>query len=469
MSQRLKPLLLVLLFLLLVVSCTKEEEEQVNIAVSKITANSALLSWNNVFSVEDNSLFQVYMVDSLVMANQDVSYYELTGLKEETDYSGSVVYKNINSGESNTAYFSFKTKENSSPGEFILSVSSITGNSISLSWSKPHEPDGDELSYALKLGDEIVVENLTDPVYTLQGLEPVSSYFLTVTAKDDHGNEVKESTTVKTLIVGAELTYKHENFGGGNRDYGLYIPSNSNSEKLPLVIHLHGYGGSVWPGMISNYYVALAEAENFVSLMPLGKSNANGDARWDYSNTVDLNFISRLLDSVVVRHNIDTERIYMSGHSNGAFMTYYLAKELEDRLAAIGPIAGTLGHYEYAAYQLEKPMPLCHIHGTADSTVQVNGNKTHVSFERILEFWIPQNHTSSEPIITEMPNLVPQDLSTVTRFEYKTTNNSSGDIVYYRINNGNHSIPGMTSWSNRDINACDELWKFFKPRKLSDK
>ncbi len=114
-------------------------------------------------------------------------------------------------------------------------------------------------------------------------------------------------------------------------------------------------------------------------------------------------------------------------------------------------------------------MPLCHIHGTADSTVQVNGNKTHVSFEKILEFWIPHNQSSSEPLVTELPNIIPEDLSTVTKIEYKRVINSSGDIVYYRINNGNHSIPGMSSWSNRDINIYDELWKFFEPRKLSDK
>ena len=114
-------------------------------------------------------------------------------------------------------------------------------------------------------------------------------------------------------------------------------------------------------------------------------------------------------------------------------------------------------------------MPLCHIHGTADSTVQVQGNATHVSFEKVLEFFIPNNNCYPDPMVVELPDIYKYDNSTVTRITYSTQGISSGDIVYYRINNGNHSVPGTRSWANKDIHAYDVLWEFFKPRKLSDK
>lgn len=73
-------------------------------------------------------------------------------------------------------------------------------------------------------------------------------------------------------------------------------------------------------------------------------------------------------------------------------------------------------------------MPLCHIHGTADDIVQVEGNATHVSFEKILEFWIPHNNVNPEPRTTEIPDIFTYDNSTVTKFEYYTINTSSADI-----------------------------------------
>jgi len=59
------------------------------------------------------------------------------------------------------------------------------------------------------------------------------------------------------------------------------------------------------------------------------------------------------------------------------------------------------------------------------------------------------------------------DYSTVTKLEYSAE--GSADIVYYRVNGGNHSIPGVQPWSNKDISAYQVIWEFFKPRKLSDK
>jgi polyhydroxybutyrate depolymerase len=334
-------------------------------------------------------------------------------------------------------------------------------------WEKPFDPERDSITYDLVLNDETVVHDLTETDHTLGGLASSTRYSLTVVAKDGHGNEVPRSLTFKTPETGGELSYVKEQYGGHLREYGIYLPSGTGAGNLPLVISLHGWGGIVWPDMITDYFVTLAEKEQFILLKPQAMADPQGNIAW--RDPVDLAFIDRLIDTVTVRHQVDMERVYLTGHSNGAFMTYILAKALEYKLAAIGPIAGTLANKDYANYSLLKPMPLCHIHGTADSTVQVQGNPTHVSFDKILEFFIPNNNCLSDPTVVELPDLYKYDNSTVTRITYNTQGISSGDIVYYRINNGNHSVPGTTSWANKDIHAYDVLWAFFKTRKLSDK
>lgn len=463
------PIYSILIFLLLL-SCSKQEENEELFILPQptITFNSATLYWFSVFPPTDRLQVLIFLDDILVAEVEDELSYKLTNLDQNTSYSGRIVANDLVNNKSYTVLFSFTTLTNKPPEPFTININTIKSNSCKITWNLPIDPDADTLMFDLVLNDIIIGENHTDNSYTLNGLSPEKTYFLDVIAKDNYGNEITESTNFRTLIEGAEVSYRNGNFEGQKREYGIYIPSNT-SGKIPLVINLHGHGGIVWPQMITNYYPKLAEREKFIILMPQGDLNEDGKPRWDTENTNDLVFIDHLIDIMIEKYNVDAERIYLTGMSNGAFMTYFLTKKLEDRLAAIGPIAGTMGQSKYYSYSLNKPMPLCHIHGTADSTVQSQGNATHVSVEKILEFWMPHNNVDSQPIITELPNTNINDNSSVTKFEYTTLNNSSADIVYYRINNGSHSVPGIQSVANRDINAYDELWEFFKTRRLSDK
>lgn len=464
-------LFIVILFFLAVTFCTREEiPEEEFISPGQITSNSASLYWITALTNTENFFMEIYLQDSLVTKLENEWFYKFTNLEESTFYSGKLIAKDLENKEIYTASFSFTTLKNKAPeGEFIVNISRVTGNSIDLSWSQLYDPDGDSLKIDLILNQLLVAENLTESNYTVNGLNPLTNHYLDVVLKDNHGHEIKESIQFKSQAKGSELKYISGEFGDYKREYGVYIPSNIVSEKLPLVISLHGYGGFIWPGMIKNHFVTLAETEKFICLMPQGSLNEFEDPRWTEEDERDFIFIDQLMDTMLIRYNVDPERIYLSGMSNGAFMTYILAKRFEDRLAAIAPIAGTLGYSNYSNYTLKKPMPLCHIHGTADDIVQVEGNATHVSFEKILEFWIPHNNVNPEPRTTEIPDIFTYDNSTVTKFEYYTINTSSADIFYYQINNGGHAVPGIDTYSNHDINAYDEIWKFFKNRKLSDK
>jgi poly(3-hydroxybutyrate) depolymerase len=465
-----KKILFSTVVILLLFSCSKKEADLFIVTAHGIKYNRALLYWNNVFPNAEQSKFQVYFNEKIVAEFADVYSYELNDLKEATTYSGKVVSNDTVYGRTYTAYYSFTTLKNSPPYPIKININFITSSSISINWNKPFDADGDTVTYDIIINNQIAAENLTVSQDTITGLEEYSYNTLIVSANDGQGNSRKDSVKFLTLRGGEEIRHCYETFGDLEREYGVFIPSNPDSEQLPLFVFIHGATGVVWPEMIKDDLVYLAKEEKFVVLKPQGRFACdNGESCWGYDDNTDPDFISDLIDSVIVRCNIDTERIYMAGHSNGAFITYYMADYIEEKLAAIGPSAGTLGPYQYNRFRLNKPMPLCHIHGTDDATVPVDGNATHVSLDKILEYWIPNNNVHDTPIIYEIPDRYPYDNSTVSKIVYNTINPSSGDIIYYRINNGNHTLPGVQAWGNQDIHAYEVLWDFFKTRKLSDK
>lgn len=467
--KSLSKILFTIFIFLFLFSCTKEEEDAVVIAAHGITFNSATLYWHDVLPGVEHISVKIYLYNYLVAELEDAWSYELHDLDENTSYSGSIEVINLANSDSHSLLFSFTTLKNSPPEPFHASIGLINGESITLSWTKPFDPDGDIIEYDLILNDSIIANNLTETSYSIHGLDPLKKYSLSIIAMDNYGHNSIETVNFKSQATGSKLEYLNGEFNRYRREYGVYEPSDIGSEKLPLVIYLHGAGGIVWPKMIDNYFVTLAEKEKFILLMPQGRLFESGLTGWYYEDGIDQKFINQLIDTMILRYNVDPERVYLAGMSNGAFMTYLIAKVLEYRIAAIAPIAGTLGYYQYNTYSLIKPMPLCHIHGTADSIVQVQGNQTHVSFEKILDFWIPHNNVNPTPSITELPDKSTYDNSTVTKFEYYSIGTNDIDIIYYRINNGGHSVPGIQGVANQDINAYDEIWKFFKNRRLSDK
>ena len=98
----------------------------------------------------------------------------------------------------------------------------------------------------------------------------------------------------------------------------------------------------------------------------------------------------------------------------------------------------------------------------------------------MIDAWRDSNNSVGDPIITQLPNLNTQDGSTVTMIQYIDGDHyetSSGDkrpaeVLFYRIEGGGHTWPsGMDHPAflgnvNRDINATEEIWKFFSRHEL---
>lgn len=279
-------------------------------------------------------------------------------------------------------------------------------------------------------------------------------------------------TTVLTLDSGGELSRHFVNSPNGQREYSLYSPNNPEREKLPLVIWLHGAGGNVWTSIQGDFWLELAEQEQFHFLAPQAITDGAvpyvyWNAGFPNSSLLDGLFIKTALEAVVDEKEIDTDKIYVAGMSSGANMVFVMARALQDEVAAIAPISGLVSSSIFPGYSLEKPMPLCYIYGSADSVVPASGNDLLEPWSNIKSFWLDNNGIASDAVIKDFPDTYANDGSTVTKFEYRGAT-ISNDIDIFLINNGSHSVPGIEPSANQDINSYQVIWDFFKEHKLTD-
>ena len=131
---------------------------------------------------------------------------------------------------------------------------------------------------------------------------------------------------------------------GERRSYLLHVPASYDpATPVPLVVSIHGF--AEWPAHLSDItrWNGLADQRGFIVVYPAGtgfprrwRAGGGGSA----GVTRDVTFMADLIDDLVARYNIDAQRIYVNGFSNGAGLSYLLACRLTDRIAAIGGVAG---------------------------------------------------------------------------------------------------------------------------------
>ena len=256
-----------------------------------------------------------------------------------------------------------------------------------------------------------------------------------------------------------------------NREFSFFRPANPELKKLPLVIDFHGAGGVVAPGFPWNPWVTLARKEKFFLLKPQAVSDSmNAYTYWNVGWNVgrdDAFFAQTLMDLIIKQQDIDIDRIYVTGMSSGGHMAFFTAQAMQDKIAAVAPISGSIMTSRLPNYTFHKPMPICNINGDADHIVNIMGGDWYLPWSNILSLWIKNNKVDPTPVITKLPDTSKVDGSTVTKYEYRGLTNAS-DIDDYRINGGNHSVPGIEPGANQDINAYEVIWAFFKKHKLSD-
>jgi polyhydroxybutyrate depolymerase len=264
---------------------------------------------------------------------------------------------------------------------------------------------------------------------------------------------------------------------GVTRSFTFYQPpAYDASEPAPLVLSFHGYTLSANNQVQISKMYEVADTANFLIAYPaglvvndlvFGGSNTGWHIPGGYSASHDdVLFVESILDTLIANPdiNIDTDRIYATGFSNGSEMVMYLACELADRIAAIGGVSGPLSNALInSGCEPERKIAVLHMLGTNDNFYPKQGNATYPSFEELAEYWATINACNLTPTITEFDDIATDDNSTVTFYTYSECA-SNTEVLSYLIDGGNHSWPGggyTSSSTNFDINASVEIWNFF--------
>ncbi|NOR87212.1 MAG: T9SS type A sorting domain-containing protein [Bacteroidales bacterium] len=255
---------------------------------------------------------------------------------------------------------------------------------------------------------------------------------------------------------------------GIQRDYILYIPNSYYSDfPTPLVFNFHGYGSTAFEQMIYGDFRSISDTAGFILVHPMGTVDDLGNTHWNVgwgsSGVDDIGFTSALIDSLSLDYNIDEEKIYSTGMSNGGFMSYTLACALSNRIAAIASVTGSMTVGQPYTCDCQHPMPIMEIHGTADVTVPYDGSYLFVAIEDVLNYWNDFNNTNNDPIITELPDIDPNDGCTAEHYLWISGDNNV-EVEHYKIINGEHTWPGSAydiGVTNHDMSASVEIWKFF--------
>ena len=139
-------------------------------------------------------------------------------------------------------------------------------------------------------------------------------------------------------------------WNGKQRTFKYFLPASYNGiQKIPMVISLHPSISNADNHMNVATWQLLGDTANFISVYPNGTSTIQGSTNYSWnaynlstgSTADDVGFLNALLDSMISNYAIDTCRIYISGFSNGAWMTWRMMCDFTNRFAAVAPLSGS--------------------------------------------------------------------------------------------------------------------------------
>jgi polyhydroxybutyrate depolymerase len=256
------------------------------------------------------------------------------------------------------------------------------------------------------------------------------------------------------------------------RHYDVFAPANLPAGRA-LVIVLHGNGGTGQQIRKLTHFDALAARDGFVVAYPDAIEHHWNDGRPEIaSSSDDVGFIVKLIDEVAARYAIDRTRVYVTGISNGAIMSYRLACELGDRIAAIAPVAGELAEVPPCA--LKARVSVLAINGTADPIVPYEGGEVarhrgHVhSAMDSTAYFARRDGCSIAHTSEALPDSDPSDDTRSERTHYsECPRGVNVDLI--TVENGGHTWPGAAQYlprlevgaTTRDFDGSEAIWQFF--------
>jgi polyhydroxybutyrate depolymerase len=199
---------------------------------------------------------------------------------------------------------------------------------------------------------------------------------------------------------------------GQQRTAYLHVPANiDRGKKYPLVIGYHGGAANAQQYIEQSQLFAKGERAGFIVVSPEGTAigpagkrrvwNSGSEYARNSRNADDVAFTRQLIDRISSMYPVDPKRIYATGFSNGGQMSYRVALEMSDRIAAIAPMSG--GRLAEGS-RPSRAVPVLHFHGTADGAYPVKGGlgpisigrTPHVPIDDVILEWTRFNGARSE-------------------------------------------------------------------------
>jgi polyhydroxybutyrate depolymerase len=292
--------------------------------------------------------------------------------------------------------------------------------------------------------------------------------------------------------------------GGLTRVFNYYVPANLAVER-PVVVLLHGGGQDKDSILNANAtspvkeWLELADENQFLLIVPNGVNLASGsptgnaqswnDGRADNFTTStadDISFFHALLHWAEKRFNVDRQRVYFTGSSNGGLMCYRVAQEMSPRVAAIAAFIANKPAQDINS-DPEFPISVSICNGEGETLFMpwvggiVSGNNnagTVISAVATRDYWVGFNQCATTPVQTNFPNINTSDGSTATRLLH--TGGADGtETELIIIFDGGHVIPSIDhvftpanlaaqglGKQNRDIDGPRQAWSFLSRQRL---
>ena len=256
---------------------------------------------------------------------------------------------------------------------------------------------------------------------------------------------------------------------GIQRDYIVYIPElYDGSSVVPLVLNFHGFGSNATQQMFYGDFRDIADTEGFLLVHPEG-TRFFGNQFWNVgfpglSSTIDdVGFTEALIDELATLYTIDLDRVYATGMSNGGFMSFLLACQLSEKIAAVASVTGSMTQDTFDDCNAQLPTPVLQIHGTEDDVVSYNENNLSLPIPDVISYWVDHNNCETTPTTTTLPDVDVSDGSTI---EYSVYEDGDNGITteHMKVIGGGHTWPGSilnSAGTNQDIDASMEIWLFF--------
>jgi len=279
-------------------------------------------------------------------------------------------------------------------------------------------------------------------------------------------------------------TKNYLNLSGIKRNYCLFVPSQKNPAKpLPILFMFHGDGGTSVHASQNYGWKEKAMKEEFIVVFPEARCGdptkppnfVSNPSSWSYDVEGNLEFIKEILGYLKNSYSIDQNRIYLTGFSRGAFLSFRAGIAFADQIAAIGPVCGYFPEKDH--HLVKKPLPIMMIVGDSDPTNPIDGGRGKASpWRSILEEKRPMieslypwldcmgidhsNFTVKQDHSKKILHYGPEGLET--------------EIFYIVVKGQGHEWPGgpqvmhaeLTGKNLQNVKATDFLWDFFKTKAL---